>query len=156
LKGLVNLEAIECASGLVECADLKIRGSINRERWEYLPSAEKKHTRLANRISKEYQTPAEKDRAEPLTVFSFRIRLKRFTMMAGVAQGLALMRGYVEVDGGLEGNKTGEALLNDLTESLGRGVDDPGKIAAETLALRSLRDIAHVTYLIMSMGLDFC
>jgi hypothetical protein len=76
-------------------------------------------------------------------------------MMAGVAQGLALMRGYVEMDGGLDGDKTGEALLNGLTESLGRGVDDPGKIAAETLALRSLRDIAHVTHLIMPMGLDF-
>jgi hypothetical protein len=41
-------------------------------------------------------------RTSQLTVFSFRIRLKRFTMMAGAAKGLALIREYVEGVGRLD------------------------------------------------------
>lgn len=69
-----------------------------------LPSVKKEHARLANCLSEKLQTSVAKA-GQQLTVFSFRIRLKRFTMMAGVAQGLALMRAYFEVDGGLDEGK---------------------------------------------------
>jgi hypothetical protein len=42
--------------------------------------------------------------------------------------------------------KQSKTLLNSLTESLECGFDDPGKFVAETLALRSLRDIDHVIH----------
>jgi len=48
-----------------------------------------------------------------------------------------------------------KALLNGLTESLERGVDDPGKFVAETLAQRSLRDIAHVTLIMFNNFVSF-